>query len=51
MTTNFKCQVHTIEFNENYQPEQSTRLTTNFANLARGEKPQTEPAKCDCDDQ
>ncbi|HHW7570079.1 TPA: putative oxygenase MesX [Mannheimia haemolytica] len=37
MTTNFKCQVHTIEFNENYQPEQSTRLTTNFANLARGE--------------
>lgn len=37
MTTNFKCQVHTIEFNEDYQPEQSTRLTTNFANLARGE--------------
>ncbi|RGE49153.1 hypothetical protein MHD_01340 [Mannheimia granulomatis] len=38
MTTNFECRVHTLEFDENYQPEaQSTRLTTNFANLARGE--------------
>lgn len=38
MTTNFECRVHTLEFNENYQPDDhSTRLTTNFANLARGE--------------
>ncbi|HGO5814303.1 TPA: DUF1852 domain-containing protein [Mannheimia haemolytica] len=37
MTTNFECRVHAIEFNEDYHPEQSTRLTTNFANLARGE--------------
>ncbi|WLF83376.1 putative oxygenase MesX [Moraxella sp. ZY210820] len=37
MTTNFACQVHTIEFDENYEPAESTRLTTNFANLARGE--------------
>lgn len=38
MTTNFECRVHTLEFDENYQPDdQSTRLTTNFANLARGE--------------
>lgn len=36
MTTDFKCQVHTIEFDENYEPAHSTRLTTNFANLARG---------------
>ncbi|TCT18640.1 uncharacterized protein DUF1852 [Bibersteinia trehalosi] len=37
MTAYFKCRVQTLEFNENYQPDQSTRLTTNFANLARGE--------------
>ncbi|QIM66759.1 hypothetical protein A4G16_04930 [Mannheimia granulomatis] len=38
MTTNFECRVHTLEFDENYQPDDnSTRLTTNFANLARGE--------------
>ncbi|WP_075321455.1 putative oxygenase MesX [Histophilus somni] len=38
MMTTFECRVHTLEFDENYQPEmQSTRLTTNFANLARGE--------------
>ncbi|WII95692.1 DUF1852 domain-containing protein [Moraxella haemolytica] len=37
MTTQFKCQVHTLEFDENYEPASSTRLTTNFANLARGE--------------
>ncbi|WFF37845.1 DUF1852 domain-containing protein [Moraxella nasibovis] len=37
MTTNFNCRVHTETFDENYEPASSTRLTTNFANLARGE--------------
>ncbi|MDO4429744.1 MAG: DUF1852 domain-containing protein [Lonepinella koalarum] len=38
MTTKFNCRVHTLQFDENYQPDdQNTRLTTNFANLARGE--------------
>lgn len=37
MTANFKCKVHTQRFDENYEPASSTRLTTNFANLARGE--------------
>ncbi|QBQ63757.1 DUF1852 domain-containing protein [Actinobacillus indolicus] len=37
MTTQFQCRVHTERFDENYEPANSTRLTTNFANLARGE--------------
>lgn len=37
MTTQFQCKVHTQRFDENYEPASSTRLTTNFANLARGE--------------
>ena len=37
MTTQFQCRVHTQRFDENYEPATSTRLTTNFANLARGE--------------
>lgn len=37
MTTKFQCRVHTERFDENYEPANSTRLTTNFANLARGE--------------
>ena len=37
MTTNFACRVHTLDFDENYEPASNTRLTTNFANLARGE--------------
>lgn len=37
MTADFKCRVHTLEFTENYEPAVNTRLTTNFANLARGE--------------
>ncbi|HHW7566992.1 DUF1852 domain-containing protein [Mannheimia sp. E30BD] len=37
MTTNFQCRVHTLEFTEDYEPADNTRLTTNFANLARGE--------------
>ena len=37
MSNNFACSISTIRFDENYQPAQSTRLTTNFANLARGD--------------
>ena len=32
----FSCSIKRIRFDENYRPADSTRLTTNFANLARG---------------
>jgi len=37
MSKEFACSIKRIRFDENYQPADSTRLTTNFANLARGE--------------
>ncbi|MEN6671062.1 DUF1852 domain-containing protein [Psychrobacter sp. B38] len=37
MSKQFICSTSTIRFDENYLPADSTRLTTNFANLARGE--------------
>ena len=37
MSTDFDCSIKRIRFDENYEPAGSTRLTTNFANLARGE--------------
>ena len=37
MSNEFSCSIKRIRFDENYQPADSTRLTTNFANLARGE--------------
>lgn len=37
MTEDFACSIKRIRFDENYHPTNSTRLTTNFANLARGE--------------
>ena len=37
MSKKFTCSIKRIRFDENYQPADSTRLTTNFANLARGE--------------
>lgn len=37
MSKNFNCSISSIHFDENYRPADSTRLTTNFANLARGE--------------
>ena len=40
MSKNFTYSIKTIRFDENYQPADSTRLTTNFANLARGEQRQ-----------
>lgn len=36
MTKEFSFSIKSIAFDENYQPAQSTRITTNFANLARG---------------
>ena len=38
MSNEFSCSIKRIRFDENYQPAGSTRLTTNFANLARGEQ-------------
>ena len=40
MTKPFTCSIKRIRFDENYEPANSTRLTTNFANLARGESRQ-----------
>ncbi|WP_313596848.1 DUF1852 domain-containing protein [Psychrobacter sanguinis] len=40
MSKIFTYSIKTIRFDENYQPADSTRLTTNFANLARGEQRQ-----------
>lgn len=37
MNKEFVCSIKRIRFDENYLPADSTRLTTNFANLARGE--------------
>lgn len=36
MNTHFKFTIKSICLDENYHPAQSTRITTNFANLARG---------------
>ncbi|WXL24252.1 DUF1852 domain-containing protein [Ectopseudomonas mendocina] len=36
MATDFNFNVKSIRFDENYIPSDNTRLTTNFANLARG---------------
>lgn len=40
MTNKFALTIKTISFDENYTPSEDTRLTTNFANLARGESRQ-----------
>ena len=37
MSKPFTCSIKRIRFDENYYPADTTRLTTNFANLARGE--------------
>ena len=36
MNQEFSFRLKSIRFDENYQPSDSTRMTTNFANLARG---------------
>ena len=40
MSKEFTCSIKSISFDENYRPSDNTRLTTNFANLARGESRQ-----------
>ncbi len=40
MNQKFTCSIESICFDENYHPSDNTRLTTNFANLARGESRQ-----------
>lgn len=37
MSNDFSFSVNSVGFDENYQPADNTRITTNFANLARGE--------------
>lgn len=37
MSTDFTYSITSIRFDEGYRPADSTRVTTNFANLARGE--------------
>lgn len=38
MNKKFTFAIKNIQFDENYNPSKNTRITTNFANLARGEK-------------
>lgn len=40
MTNDFAFKVKSVRFDENYQPSENTRITTNFANLARGRRRQ-----------
>ena len=36
MNTEFTFTIKRLDLNEDYQPSDNTRITTNFANLARG---------------
>ena len=38
MSHKFACSIQRIRFDEHYTPANNTRLTTNFANLARGDQ-------------
>ena len=40
MSQSFTYSINSIRFDEHYEPANNTRLTTNFANLARGEQRQ-----------
>ena len=40
MNKDFKFTIKSVCFDENYQPSDNTRITTNFANLARGKSRQ-----------
>lgn len=40
METEFFYHIHNIPFDQNYRPSDATRITTNFANLARGDSRQ-----------
>ncbi|WP_114767918.1 DUF1852 domain-containing protein [Vibrio rhodolitus] len=37
MSKEFTFAINSLDFNENYHPSDNTRITTNFANLARGD--------------
>lgn len=37
MSQNFNFAIKSVPFDEDYRPSENTRITTNFANLARGE--------------
>jgi hypothetical protein len=37
MSEEFTFTVKRVRFDENYRPSDNTRITTNFANLARGQ--------------
>ena len=45
LSNKFSCSIKRIRFDESYSPADSTRLTTNFANLARGEHRQENLSK------
>ncbi|OJF70835.1 hypothetical protein BK026_06055 [Alteromonas sp. V450] len=38
MNPDFSFTINSVQFNEDYRPSDNTRITTNFANLARGER-------------
>jgi len=40
MSKDFTFSIKSIRFDENYRPSENTRITTNFANLARGDSRQ-----------
>ena len=40
MNKDFTFTIKSTLFDENYNPSESTRITTNFANLARGKNRQ-----------
>jgi hypothetical protein len=40
MNNNFTFAIKRSSFDENYNPSENTRITTNFANLARGKNRQ-----------
>lgn len=40
MNKNFSFAINSMDFDQNYRPSDNTRITTNFANLARGEQRQ-----------
>ncbi|GAK84136.1 hypothetical protein JCM19238_1702 [Vibrio ponticus] len=41
MSKEFTFAINRLDFNENYHPSDNTRITTNFANLARGDDRQS----------
>ncbi|MDF2492894.1 MAG: hypothetical protein K0Q58_1472, partial [Microbacterium sp.] len=40
MANAFAFRITTVRFDEDYSPSETSRVTTNFANLARGERRQ-----------